>query len=66
VNLAQAGPRLRLEITDDGRGFDPLRTGGGRLGLAGMRERARLIGAGIQISSRPGSTTVAVDLSPRP
>ncbi|HEY8502136.1 MAG TPA: sensor histidine kinase [Solirubrobacterales bacterium] len=45
-----------LEVTDDGRGFafDESQRG---LGIAGMRERALLIGAELTIESRPGRGT---------
>lgn len=55
---------VRLEIIDDGEGFQyqhPLRGEGG-LGLVGMQERARLIGATLHISSEPGSTRVRLDM----
>ncbi len=55
---------VRLEILDDGEGFQRQRPHGGEVGLgfAGMQERARLIGAVLQISSEPGSTRVLLDL----
>jgi signal transduction histidine kinase len=69
---------LLLEVTDDGRGFDPERVPGGGLGLGSMRERAESIGASLRLDSRPGGGTVvavswpgpggdrAADLSPEP
>ena len=58
------GPgRLCLEVVDDGCGFDPLHVRQGSLGLAGMQERASLIGAAFEVSSRPGATCVRLDLS---
>lgn len=56
VQLA-AGPReLMLEIRDNGRGFDATQaaTSGG-LGVLGMRERARQIGASFVLDSTPGA-----------
>ena len=58
--------RLRFEVADDGKGFDPqaAESGYGQsgFGLKGMRERAELSGAGFQIQSRPGGgTRVQVD-----
>jgi two-component system sensor histidine kinase UhpB len=43
---------VELEVTDDGRGFAFDESEGG-LGIAGMRERALLIGAKLTIESRP-------------
>ena len=48
--------RVTLEVIDDGRGFAFDESEGG-LGIAGMRERALLIGGEITIESRPGHGT---------
>lgn len=46
----------RLDVTDDGRGFDPdSRTVG--FGLLGMRERAELVGGRLEVHSQPGTGT---------
>jgi two-component system sensor histidine kinase UhpB len=47
---------VELEVADDGRGFAFDESEGG-LGIAGMRERALLIGAELTIESRPGRGT---------
>jgi len=45
-----------MEIEDHGAGFDPLRiTAEGRMGLAGMHERATEIGWIMRVTSNPGS-----------
>ena len=54
---------VRVEVTDDGGGFDPEPTRAraaraGRLGLVGMRERVRMLGGSTRIESRPGGPTV--------
>ena len=63
VSLAGAGEHLDLVVTDDGAGFDvasAYRDGGG-LGLVTMSERARVVGATVDISSQPArGTTVRV------
>jgi signal transduction histidine kinase/HAMP domain-containing protein len=67
ILLQRRGDRLLLVVEDDGRGFDvdavrarPLKD---RLGLAGIEERAQLIGARTTIESQPGlGTTIFVDL----
>jgi signal transduction histidine kinase len=55
---------VRLEIVDDGTGFDPSTAeAGGGLGLPGMRERVQRIGGQLQIDSAPGQgTTVSVEV----
>ena len=68
VLLQRRGDRLILMVEDDGKGFDlakvrasPLKD---RLGLAGIEERAQLIGASTTIESTlGGGTTIYVDLS---
>jgi len=57
------GGALRMEVTDDGQGFDParpVRTGWPRFGLQTMRERAEAIGGAFEIVSRPGQGTKVV------
>lgn len=48
--------KIVLSIRDDGQGFDPDRVRGG-IGLSGMRHRAQLIGAVLEIESDPGEGT---------
>jgi two-component system, NarL family, sensor histidine kinase UhpB len=56
VSLRRAGPRVELTVSDDGRGFSFDDAEGG-LGIAGMRERALLVGGDVEIESRPGTGT---------
>jgi two-component system sensor histidine kinase DegS len=56
------GDGVRATVVDDGAGFDLATTLSGRdpslrLGLLGMRERAKLAGAALSIKSRPGAGT---------
>jgi signal transduction histidine kinase len=54
---------LRLTVTDNGRGFEPGAIGSKGYGLRSMRERAELIGASLEIDSRPqDGTRVMVDV----
>jgi len=51
---------VRLQIIDDGCGFDASLPRGS--GLSSMQERARSIGAGLYLSSAPGRTVVEITL----
>ena len=58
---------VRMEITDDGRGFEADGKSGAarnkRLGLLGMRERVEMINGTFNIDSTPGGpTTVRVEI----
>ncbi len=58
LKLERGNSEVRVEIRDDGRGFDrsspDWRPG---LGLASMQERVRLLGGRIEIGSEPGKGT---------
>lgn len=56
IALRQFGGKLRLEIRDDGHGFDPRRPSSGS-GLSTMRERAELLGGSARITSSPTAGT---------
>lgn len=63
----QDGDTVRLRVRDDGVGFDagngPQLLREGHFGLAGMRERASLVGGTMEVGSLPGhGTTVEVRL----
>ena len=60
VSLRQRGERVRIGIQDWGVGFDPKTVDGNRFGLAGVRERARLLGGKCRIRSKPGEGTAVV------
>jgi signal transduction histidine kinase len=65
VALTQRGRKVRLEIRDEGRGFDPsaaLAEQGPveRLGLSTMRERVVLLGGELEIRSKSGAGTSIV------
>jgi two-component system sensor histidine kinase UhpB len=52
VRLERTDGRVELTVSDDGRGFTFDQASRG-LGIAGMRERALLVGGDLQIESRP-------------
>lgn len=54
VRLARGVDRIDLVIHDDGIGFDPATVDLDHYGLTGMRERATMIGASLEVSSHPG------------
>jgi signal transduction histidine kinase len=54
LRLARGVDRIDLVIHDDGVGFDPAIVDVDHYGLTGMRERAAMIGASLEVSSHPG------------
>lgn len=59
-----------MEIRDDGHGFDrcaaqPAVDGQSGIGVAGMRERLRLLGGRLELDSAPGGPTVVRAVLPR-
>lgn len=58
VNVEQTDGHVLVTVTDQGTGFDPqTAAAAGRLGLAFMRERVRLLGGTFEVSSAPGHGT---------
>jgi signal transduction histidine kinase len=62
IILDRRGTHVQMVIEDDGQGFEPAPAGSPHgFGLVGMRERAALVGATLEIESSPGSgTTILV------
>jgi signal transduction histidine kinase len=67
VSLTATATRegVSLVVEDDGRGFDPSRQTGDRLGLAGMHERVRMLAGRLAVVSRPGGPTRVEATIPR-
>lgn len=70
VRIEARPDALRIDLVDDGRGFDTAPIAGApvsahRLGLAGMRERAERLGARLEIESHPGQGTRVTLTVPR-
>ncbi|KAA3654163.1 MAG: HAMP domain-containing protein [Proteobacteria bacterium] len=62
VRLARAGDGIRLQIADNGRGFDPS-TATGRFGLTGMRERVSAHHGHLELLTAPDKgCTLTIDL----
>lgn len=59
ISLSSADGRIRLTVEDDGVGFDMQTAAAkrGSFGLAGIRERVRLLGGQCNIESWPGAAT---------
>jgi two-component system, NarL family, nitrate/nitrite sensor histidine kinase NarX len=60
IRVDVLGDDLSVAVEDDGRGFDPSRTGGTdrpRFGMRSIRDRARSIDGRAEWSSRPGTGT---------
>ena len=73
VQVGLEGGELRIEIEDDGKGFDPTlvaqRDDRPHWGLMGIRERAEILGGTAEIDSAPGQGTrvvLRVPLPPEP
>ncbi len=63
VELVQQGDQFRIEVQDRGVGFTPENVAEGQFGLAGIRERARLLGGKATIDSTVGKgTRIVVEL----
>jgi PAS domain S-box-containing protein len=60
VELVQHGDEVRIEVRDRGIGFQPEDIGESHFGVAGIRERVRLLGGGATIASAPGKGTRVV------
>ncbi len=68
VTVEFAEGRTKVTVSDNGKGFDTRQTVGelpryGKLGLAGMQERARLLGGNLTVRSELGKgTTLTAEL----
>jgi len=61
VALGQRDGRLAVEVSDDGRGFDPVAARG--LGLSSLADRMSIVGGTLRIDSRPGAgSTVRAEI----
>ena len=65
IVLASGDEQIRLQVRDDGTGFDPGVSDGSGMGVHIMQYRARIIGGGLEIASDPGDGTVVTCTIPR-
>jgi signal transduction histidine kinase len=64
VALEATDEEIRVEVTDDGVGFDPRESAEG-VGLSAMRERAAALGGRLEVFSEPANgTTVRLRFTP--
>ena len=66
ITLNVTRGRVRLTIRDNGKGFDPAAVAAECQGLLGMRERARLLGGRLRITSRPNAGAILLLEAPLP
>ena len=69
VGVEFAESRIRVSISDNGKGFDLSEKLGelprsGRLGLVGMEERIKLLGGTLEVRSNPESGTTIITEAP--
>jgi signal transduction histidine kinase len=68
VKVEYSADKVVITVADNGKGFEPPKrlgdfASGGMLGLAGMEERASLLGGTLTVKSKPGKgTTVVAEL----
>ena len=65
VNVVSSPGKVRIEVSDEGRGFDPRKMDRvtGRSGLASVKDRILLAGGTMKIDSKPnGGTRVMAEL----
>lgn len=66
LRLTRLEDRLRVEVRDDGVGFDPAALARDTMGLRSMRERAAIVGGSIEVLSRPFGGTIVRAEFPMP
>ncbi len=60
LHLRGTNGRLRLQVEDDGRGFDVHGSRGTAIGLSSMEERAIALGGQLAVRSEPGQGTEVI------
>jgi len=65
IDVSERDGCIEVEVSDNGRGFDPATADSGGFGLTGMRERVELADGELDIDSSPSGTTVKARLPVR-
>jgi signal transduction histidine kinase len=61
ISVHEEDGTVRVEVSDDGRGFDPDAPAAG-FGLRGMRERVELVGGELEVESSAAGTRITATL----
>ncbi|MBW9050805.1 sensor histidine kinase [Rhizobium mesosinicum] len=64
VRAISHGGAVRIEVSDQGEGFDPTQVRPASLGLVGLKERIDSLGGEFDIRTGEGGTTVIMTFSP--
>jgi signal transduction histidine kinase len=69
VSIIRNGDQIRVDVKDDGIGFDPAKIGpgldeGGKFGLFSIRERLEPLGGRLEMLSKPGQGTDVILTGP--
>ena len=64
VVVERLAESIVVRITDDGRGFDPVRSRG--MGILGMEERVKRLGGTLRVESQPGKGATVIAELPIP
>ncbi len=59
VELSSAGGFARVDVVDDGHGFDSDAAASAGFGLSGLRDRLGLVGGSLAVDGTPGATTLS-------
>lgn len=65
ASLTSSDDALVLHVRDDGRGFDPTGPAPTGIGRFNMQQRARAIGADLEVESEPGAGTTITCILPK-
>lgn len=64
VHISNSGDHLRITVHDNGTGFNANEEKAGHYGMSNMKERVKIIGARLEITSSSTGTVITLELSP--